>query len=144
MMSIDHPELFEHLFRHVTEAPVEELAQHAAAADMGGDSAEAIANGTLEEVAHVMNDQENIRMGEEMADRILGHIDHVMYGTPEPTFGGDMAACAQDYGTKIIPIADAPKFGAGTCWHCGGHGYTQWPSGAAERCWYCQGTGVNL
>jgi hypothetical protein len=32
---------------------------------------------------------------------------------------------------------------AGTCSHCGGNGYSTWPSsGSQERCWYCGGSGV--
>jgi hypothetical protein len=37
-----------------------------------------------------------------------------------------------------------PRFGAGTCSHCGGRGYTTYPSsGRQERCWYCNGSGVS-
>jgi hypothetical protein len=34
---------------------------------------------------------------------------------------------------------------AGTCHHCGGYGYTTWPSsGSRERCWFCDGSGVAM
>jgi hypothetical protein len=34
-------------------------------------------------------------------------------------------------------------FRAGTCYHCGGYGYTTSPSsGSMEHCWYCNGSGV--
>ena len=35
------------------------------------------------------------------------------------------------------------RFGAGVCSHCGGRGYTTYPSsGSQEACWYCSGSGV--
>lgn len=38
---------------------------------------------------------------------------------------------------------DKEWLGAGTCSHCGGAGYTTYPSsGSQERCWYCGGSGV--
>jgi len=38
---------------------------------------------------------------------------------------------------------EAVKFGAGTCYRCGGRGYATWPSsGTEEACWYCNGSGV--
>jgi hypothetical protein len=33
------------------------------------------------------------------------------------------------------------RFGAGTCSHCGGHGYTT-TGGKEAPCWFCNGTGI--
>jgi len=124
---------------------VEQLAAKAAAADMGGITGEEIAHNVIESITQIANDPENIRKGNEIAASILGHIDHLMYGPPEPTFGGGEMVGA-DPTVQIIPAhEDKTKFSAGTCYHCGGRGYTTWPSsGSRERCWYCQGSGVQL
>lgn len=59
------------------------------------------------------------------------------------------AEAVQDTGTPETRLEQAAqaepeeRWAAGTCWHCGGRGYTTWPSsGSREACWYCGGSGV--
>jgi hypothetical protein len=64
---------------------------------------------------------------------------------------GEARCCSPQAREKIEQHIDAlldsyrdPRFGAGTCSHCGGRGYTTYPSsGSQERCYYCNGSGVS-
>ena len=102
---------------------------HHAGADFNGQAlANRIAGHAHEAVHHP--DPSVVAAGNRVADNILTHINSVMEpaakeGAHDP--GGDL------------------KFGAGTCGHCSGLGYTTWASsGSQERCWYCNGSGVRM
>jgi hypothetical protein len=63
-----------------------------------------------------------------------------MPGSDPHAEDGEAHALASDVDTSHN---HEPHFGAGICSHCGGAGYTTYPSsGAKERCWYCDGSGV--
>lgn len=69
-----------------------------------------------------------VQEGNSIAQGILDHIDQVLAGQ------AGQGAAHSDH---------ALQFGAGKCSHCGGSGYTTWPSsGTSEKCWYCDGSGV--
>lgn len=65
---------------------------------------------------------------------------------PEPT-GGDMATGSpsehSEQDTTETEKHEGLRFRGGVCSHCGGRGYTTYPSsGSQVACWYCSGSGV--
>lgn len=67
--------------------------------------------------------------------------------------GAGQEICSECHGSAMLassPMAEPAsgphqdvRFGAGVCSHCGGRGYTTYPSsGSQTSCWYCGGSGV--
>ena len=111
-------------------------------ADAGFSGTELANQMIAHEAAH-HPDPADVAAGNEIAANIMSHIDHMVYGTSEVAHHEAQAAAGNHLMDKINH--DKPyelQFGAGTCSHCGGLGYTTWPSsGSQERCWYCNGSG---
>ncbi|MGQ0594131.1 MAG: hypothetical protein ACT4QB_16235 [Gammaproteobacteria bacterium] len=71
--------------------------------------------------------------------KYFGAIDSDFPGQPDRGQTGEAPESEHAFAARDEEI----RFGAGTCFHCGGRGYTTYPSsGSREACWYCGGSGV--
>jgi DnaJ-class molecular chaperone len=107
----------------------------------GTPTGEEIARGIIGHVDGVLNDPDLQRRGAEMGEQIVRDIQNVVSGDSQPHFGAD--STSDHSGSEGSDSRNPVKFGAGTCYRCGGKGYTTWTSsGSQEACWYCNGSGI--